>query len=205
MFCLCSFSSTFSIDGRTRSSRGVGPHVCSHGPYVGCLGAYVGSLGPLLGPMLAILGADQGLSWRSWAACRAYVGGLGPLSGPLWAVLGCYQGLCGRSWPLSEPMWAVLGGERSKSGPNASGKPIRAGDQGRKGVGKVEKWPKSERECDLGRGSGPTGDQGRKEAGHRRSRRTRRVPLRIFSIDYILASTCWLTPSHRTCLAQVMS
>ena len=33
------------------------------------LGVYVGGLGPLLGPMLAVWGADQGLSWRSWALC----------------------------------------------------------------------------------------------------------------------------------------
>ena len=46
------------------------------------LGSYLGCLGPLLGPMLAVLGADQGLSWRSW-----------PVLGPKWSVLGADQGL----------------------------------------------------------------------------------------------------------------
>ena len=71
MFCLCIFSSTFSIDGRSRSSRGLRWRSWT------ALGAYVGSLG-----------RSWGLCWRSWAALRAYVGGLGSGSGPKLAVLG---------------------------------------------------------------------------------------------------------------------
>ena len=112
MFCLCIFSSTFSIDGRTRSSRGL----CWRS--WAALGAYVGGLGPLLGPMLVVLGRSWGLCWRSWAALRAYVGGLGSGSGPKLAVLG--------------PKWSVLEAIRAKSGPNPSGKAIWQADQGGK-------------------------------------------------------------------------
>ena len=113
------FSSTFSIDGRTRRSRGL----CWRS--WAALGAYVGGLGPLLGPMLAVLGpmlAVLGRSWglcgRSWAAPGAHVGGLGSGSGPKLAVLG--------------PKWSVLEAIRAKSGPNPSGKAIWQADQGRK-------------------------------------------------------------------------
>ena len=84
MFCLCIFSSTFSIDGQTRSSR-----------------AYVGGLGPLLGPVLAVLGLMLAVlgPLRACVGCLgAYVGGLGPLLGPMLAVLGRSEGLCRWSW-----------------------------------------------------------------------------------------------------------
>ena len=75
-----------------------------------------------------LTGAHQGLCWRSWAALKAYVGGLGSRSGPMWAVLGADQGLSWRSWPVLGPKWSVL-----------------EGDQG-------EKWPKPEREGLSGEG-----------------------------------------------------
>ena len=118
MFRLCIFSSTFSIDGRSRSSRGLCWRSWT------ALGAYVGSLGPLLGPMLAVLGRSLGLCWRSWAALKAYVGGLGSRSGPMWAVLGADQGLSWRSWALCWRSWA-------KSGSNPSEDAIWQADQGR--------------------------------------------------------------------------
>ena len=62
----------------------------------GGLGAYVGGLGPLLGPMLAVLGADQGLCWRSWA------------------VFGRSWSICWRSWVVPGPKWSVWG-RRSRS------------------------------------------------------------------------------------------
>ena len=83
MFCLCIFSSTFSIDGRSRSSRGLCWRSWT------ALGAYVGGLGPRLGPMLVVLGRPWGLCCRFWAALSAYVGGLGSGSGPKLAVWAC--------------------------------------------------------------------------------------------------------------------
>ena len=131
MFCLCMFSFTFSIDGRTRSSRGLcWRSWAALGAYVGGLGAYVGGLGP----MLAVLGRSWGLFWRSWAALGAYVRGLGSGSGPKLAVLG--------------PKWSVLEAIRAKSGPNPSGKAIWQADQ-------AGKWPKPEREGDQDCGAPP--------------------------------------------------
>ena len=100
MFCLCVFSSTFSIDGRSRSSRGLRWRSWT------ALGAYVGSPG-----------RSWGLCWRSWAALKAYVGGLGSRSGPMWAVLGADQGLSWRSWPVLGPKRSVLEGDQGEKWP----------------------------------------------------------------------------------------
>ena len=142
MFCLCIFSSVFSTDGWTRSSRGL----CwrswvALGAYVGCLGPLLGPMLAVLGPMLAVLGRSWGLCWRSWAALRAYVGGLGSGSGPKlavlgpcwrsWAALGAFVGGPGPSWaekwPWPEREGDLASGSRPKSGPNPSGKAIRLG------------------------------------------------------------------------------
>ena len=119
MFCLCIFSSSFSIDGRTRRSRGL----CWRS--WAALAAHVGGLGPLLGPMLAVLGPMLAVLGRSWGLCGrsgaapgAHVGGLGSGSGPKLAVLG--------------PKWSVLEAIRAKSGPSPSRKAIWQADQGRK-------------------------------------------------------------------------
>ena len=69
-------------------------------------------------------------------------------------VLGADQGPCGRSWERI----------RARSGPGSSGKAIWGPDQ-------AEKWPKPEREGDLGKEPGPL------------SFSIRRSTLRIFSID----------------------
>ena len=158
MFCLCTFSSTVSIDGRMRSSRSLcWRSWAALGAYVGCLGAYVGGLGSGAGPKLAVLGRSWGLCWlswglcwRSWAALRAYVGGLGSGSGPKLAVLG--------------PKWSVLEAIRAKSGPNPSGKAIWQADQG----GKVA-------QTRAGRRSGLRGTPG--------STGAREASYRIFSVD----------------------
>ena len=147
MFCLCVFSSTFSIDGRSRSSRGLRWRSWT------ALGAYVGDLGPLLGPMLAVLGCSLGLCRRSWEQIRAHVGGLGSGSGPKLAVLACLGakvvGLGSGSGPKLTVL-ACLGAKavglgrgsgrkvaqtragtrsvtaiKTKSGPNPSGNAIR--------------------------------------------------------------------------------
>ena len=144
MFFLCIFSSTFSIDGRSRSSRGLCWRSWT------ALGAYVGGLGPLLGPMLAVLGRSWGLCWRPWAALKAYVGGLGSRSRPMWAVLGADQGLSWRSWPVLGPKWSVLEGDQA------------------------EKWLWPERESDLDRRSGRKVVQTRAGAGSARGRAPRR-------------------------------
>ena len=99
------------------------------------------------GPLCAVLGRSWGLCWRSWCGLGTYVGGPGPLLGlngrswaalgasvaglglllePMLAVLGRSWGLCGRSWAVLAPLWAVLGGHQA------------------------EKWPRPERESDLG-------------------------------------------------------
>ena len=92
MCCLCIWSSTFSIDGRMRSSRGL----CWRS--WAALGAYVRDLGPSVGPVLAVLGRSWGSCWRSGAALGAYVGGLGPLLEPMLAVLGRSWGHVGGPW-----------------------------------------------------------------------------------------------------------
>ena len=84
VFCLSIFSSTFSIDSRPRSSRGLCWRSWT------ALGAYVGGLGSGSGPMCAVLGADRGLSWRSWG-----------LSWRSWGLSRQSQGQSGRSWKRS--------------------------------------------------------------------------------------------------------
>ena len=54
--------------------------------------------------MLVVLGADQGLCGRSWAALGASVGGPGSLSGRMWAVLGRSWGSVRGPGPLLGPM-----------------------------------------------------------------------------------------------------
>ena len=122
MFCLCIFSSTVSIDGRSRSSRGLRWRSWT------ALGAYVGSLGPLLGPMLAVLGCSWGLCRRSWEQIRAHVGGLGSGSGPKLVVLACLGAKAvGLGRGSDRKVALAQAGKRSgqeirpKSGPNSSG------------------------------------------------------------------------------------
>ena len=131
MFCLCIFSSTFSIGGRTQSSRGL----CWRS--WATLGAYVGGLGPLSGHMLAVLARSWalcwlfwGLCWLSWAALGAYVVGLGPLLGPMLAVLGADLGLSWRSWGQSGWSWKRSGRKVAQT---------RAGKRSGKRI-KAEKW-----------------------------------------------------------------
>ena len=115
MFCLYVFSSTFSSDGRTRSSRGL----CWRS--LAALGAYVGCLGPLLG-----------LCWKSWAALRAYVGGLGSGSrpklavlGPKWSVLEAIRAKSGPN-PSRKAIWqADQGGKVAQT---RAGRPFWGGD-----------------------------------------------------------------------------
>ena len=143
MFCLCIFSSTFSIDGRSRSSR-----------------AYVGGLGPLLGPMLAVLGRSWGLYGRSGAEkCKEHgdlenvlISRAGARSAAWRSVLRPMLAVLGRSWALCWRSWAALGayvgGLGSRSGPKLA----VLGGLGAEVVGlgsdQGEKWPKPEREHD---------------------------------------------------------
>ena len=97
----------------------------------------MGSLWGESGPKFTVLGADLGLSWRSWALW-ASVGGPGLTLGPLWAVLGCSRAFRGQSWAdpgpsvgdpglTLGPLWAILGCPWALSGPNPSGSVIRKG------------------------------------------------------------------------------
>ena len=111
MFCLCIFSSTFSIDGQTRSSRGL----CSRS-WAG-LRAYVGGLGSGSGPKLAVL-----------ACLGAKVVGLGSGSGPKLTVLACLGAKAvGLGRGSGRKVALARAGKRSgqeirpKSGPNPSG------------------------------------------------------------------------------------
>ena len=88
-------------------------------------------LGSGSGPAWAVLGANQGLSWRSWERIRDHVGGLGSGSGTEFTILGADQDLRWRSWAVLGPKWSVLARDHA------------------------EKWPKPKREVDLARGSGP--------------------------------------------------
>ena len=155
MFCLCTFSSTVSIDGRMRSSRSLCWRSRTLFGPVGCLGPLLSPMLAVLGPMLAILGRSWDLCWQSWAALGAYVGGLRGGSGPKLAVLACLGakvvGLGSGSRPKLKVL-ACLGakavglgrgsgrkvalaraGKRSgqeirpKSGPNPSGSAIQEG------------------------------------------------------------------------------
>ena len=136
MFCLCICSSTLSIDGRSRSSRGLCWRSWT------ALGAYVGGLGPRLGPMLVVLGRSWGLCWRFWAALRAYVGGLGSGSGPKLTVLACLGAKAvGLGRGSGRKVALARAGKRSgqeirpKSGPNPSGSAIQEGRAPRSLVG----------------------------------------------------------------------
>ena len=144
MFCLCIFSSTFSIDGRSRSSRGLrwrswaalGAYVGSLGPLLGPmlavlgpLGTHVGGLGPLVGLMLAVLGRSWVLCWRSWVALGAYVAEKceehGYLENRLISLAGARSAASGsvlsRSWGLCARSWVALGAYAGGLGPYVDG------------------------------------------------------------------------------------
>ena len=71
--------------------------------------------------MWAVLGADQGLNWRSLEGIRAYL-----------TVLGADQGLPGRSWERIRAYVGGPGGSKAEKWP----KPER--EQGPKGAGPLK-------------------------------------------------------------------
>ena len=63
--------------------------------------------------MWAVLGADQGLNWRSLEGIRAYL-----------TVLGADQGLPGRSWERIRPYVGGPGGSKAEKWPKPEREPV---------------------------------------------------------------------------------
>ena len=131
-----------------------------------------------MGPILAVLGRSWALCCQSWAALEANVAGLGLLLGPMLAVLGRSWGLCWRSWAALSAYVGGLGPSVGGLGPMFGG-PWRP---------QAQKWPKPEREGDLGRDQGPP---------KLSKLSSPRGLLRIYSID--TAHTLVHTPLPKRC------
>ena len=160
MFCLCIFSSTVSIDSRSRSSRGLRWRSWT------ALGSYVGGPGLLLRP-----------GGRSWEQIRAHVGGLGSGSGPKLPVLACLGakvvGLGSGSGPKLTVL-ACLGAKAVGLG-RGSGRKVALARAGKR----------SGQEIRSKSGPNPSGSRDPQEVGAHKNHKRHKPPQAIFQLIFI--------------------